>query len=260
MNILKLIRDQRHDILASFLVAFLLFSSMEALFLGWKYLYVSAGLLVVQFFFLAIKFSQSKRDFLWAFIAILYSIGSCGVLFFVSSNFFQQIMIFGSSLFIFFASYSYRQLALSEKKLSSQGVLFAMHFLTLFLFFGFFCAVHINYSIPQWLLAFLFGGASFFVSLHSFLLTRPTMPKDAFAYSFVMGFLFFQFAWFVHFWPFGYLTISAVLLVTFFCLWDLLQTHMEGTLRKQRFLMNTIFFLVLVGIVLASSPWTIVLE
>lgn len=258
MNILY--RFLHSNALASLLPTAMLFASMEALFFGWNYLVASVGILVLQFAFLAVRFSKSKRDFLWASIVTMYSISSCGVLFFVSSELMQQIMIAGSSLFLFVSLHAYRQLALSEKKLSSQSVIFALHFVTLFLFFGFFMAVHINYTIPQILLAFLFSGASFLISLHSFLLTRPTTPSDALRYACIMALLFFEFSWMVHFWPFGYLTISAVMLVTFYSIWDLLQSHMEGTLRKQKFLTNTLFLLILGGIVLASTPWTIVSE
>ena len=67
-----------------------------------------------------------------------------------------------------------------------------------------------------------------------------------------------QFAWFIHFWPFGYLTTGVVMLIIYYVFWDLFQSYLEGALRKQRFFANGFLFIVLVGIILASTPWEIV--
>ncbi len=222
----------------------------------WDILFLTLLFLFLQFFFV-IKLSFSKRDYLWASLISIFSLSVSGLIFFVDSFFVRQIII-GMALFLLlFSMREYRQLNKVEE-LSLKGILFIFHFMTLFFFFAFSLAVHINFAIPQVLLMCIYGVSIFLVSLHSFLVVHIKEVKRSLQYSLVLAFFFWQLIWFVHFWPFGYLTTGVVLLVIYYVLWDLFQSHFENTLRLQRFFTDIALLIVLVGIVLLSTPWTII--
>lgn len=251
----------------TFFVLLLAFFSMESMvfikkaFLEqsasfWRIVFWTIFFLFLQFFF-AMKLSLSKRDYLWASLVSIFSLSVSGLIFFVDSFFLRQVVVGVALFLLFFAMREYRQLNRAQE-ISLKGILFIFHFMTLFFFFAFSLAVHINFTIPQVLLMFFYGIVIFFVSLHSFLSVYIKEVKRSLQYSLVLSFFFLQLAWFIHFWPFGYLTTGVILLVVYYVLWDLFQSHFEKTIRLQRFFTDVLLLVVLVSIVLVSTPWTII--
>lgn len=222
----------------------------------WNIIFLAFFFLFLQFVF-ATKLSLSKRDYLWASLISIFSLSVSGLIFFVNSFFVRQVIVGIALALLFFSMREYQRLNRSQE-LSLKGILFVFHFMTLFFFFTFSLAVHINFAIPQIVLMFFYGLVVFLTSLHSFLSVHITEVKRSLQYSLLLAFLFLQLAWFIHFWPFGYLTTGVILLVIYYVLWDLFQSHFEKTLRLQRFFTDIILLIVLVGIVLVSTPWTIV--
>ena len=256
------------NILIPFVSALFLLIGMESVIYGmhslsvgtasfWKSLYVAGFLIFVQGVLIA-KVSHAKRDFLWFAVIMILSFCASGLLIFVDSVVAQQSITLIASVLLFLSMREYRNFDQGKEKLSARSVLFMAHFAGIFFFFTVSYAFHVNISIPQWFLMGAFFFFPFLISAHSFLLTQPGNARLALIYAFIMGIVFMQLAWIIHFWPFGYLTTGVIMLVMFYTLWDLFQSHLEGDIRYQRFLANILLLVVLSSIVLLSSPWEII--
>lgn len=76
-------------------------------------------------------------------------------------------------------------------------------------------------------------------------------------YSLVLGLIMGECAWALGFWPFGYLTTGALALVLYAILWDVTFTAFYGELSLKRTIIRILFLLVLVLLIIASTPWHI---
>lgn len=219
-------------------------------------LFLALIFLVLETIFVA-KFSQATRGLLWVGVVIILSVSGATLLFFVDSFIAQQCIVALGCLVLWSSLFEYGN-SYSQKRIVSRSILFIVHFVALFLFFTSSYAIHVNYAIPQWALMFLYGLSIFLISFHSLLLTKSDSFIRCLSYALGVGIFFMQFAWFIHFWPFGYLTTGVIMLIVYYIFWDLFQSYLEGVLRKQRFFANGILFIVLMGIILMSTPWEII--
>jgi len=205
-----------------------------------------------------LRSAQAKRDFLWAVVLLLHIFCASGLLLFIDSSVARHGIVVGAASILFLAIYGYQRFRKKDKEFGVRSILYVAHFSSMFFFFTLIYAFHVNVSIPQWLLMLAYFFIPFLVSTHSFVLTAPRFPRIALRYGIILGLMFAQLAWFIHYWPFGYLTTGAVMLVTFYVLWDLLQSHLEQSLRLERFFADMALLIALSTIVLLSSPWQIV--
>ena len=101
---------------------------------------------------------------------------------------------------------------------------------------------------------FLFMVPTVAVS-HQYLRLMEAEKGKVWLYSLVLGFCMTEIAWILNFWPFGYLTNGVVMLIFYFMLWNLAQSHFLNIVSKRGFVWNIVFFGILAIMVLASSKW-----
>jgi len=241
-------------LIAAELVVFGVQSLSEGTADFWRMLWFAGAFLLVLFA-AAAKAATSRRDRLFTVSAAVLAASSAGLLVFVDTEIIQHLIAAGCAVLLFSATRSHARFVRGEAVSSARSTLSVFHLAAMFFFFALSAAVHINFSVPPWFLMGVFFLVPFLISVHSFLLARPKKTAEAVSYAAAIGVVFFQLAWFVHFWPFGYLTIAAVLLVVFYALWDLLQSRLEEVFSTKRFFADAAIVAVLGGIVLLSTPW-----
>jgi hypothetical protein len=127
----------------------------------------------------------------------------------------------------------------------------------LFFFYSATYGFYLNFSVPLSTLVFMFAIGSFGAAYQTLF---PIVPKNrtrVALYSLVIAFSMGEISWALSFWPFGYLTAGAAALGFFFVLWDMAGSLFQGSLSRKRTITYLIIVLVLVGLLVGTSPWQI---
>lgn len=191
--------------------------------------------------------------------AVFFGICSWAMLFFIDTEAKQQTFIAFSTV-LFFASlwafWRWREGLLSGM---TKSVLSALNVACAFFFFSAFSAFLINFSPRTWIVVGMIGvmGIGVYALVHHFIFYVSGDATRATRYSAIALFFFLQLAWIVQFWPFGYLTVGALLLVFYYVLWDALESYAEGTFTRAHMITNLFVFFGLTGIVLLTTRWTL---
>lgn len=115
-------------------------------------------------------------------------------------------------------------------------------FIGAFLLYALILGFYFNFYLPVWMVILAI--------LVSTLGLSWLLLKNIFE-SLILGLLIAEVAWTLFFWPLGYLTIAATLLIIFYLLWDILVSH----LNKKRLITDLCFGLICLLILLASTKW-----
>lgn len=142
---------------------------------------------------------------------------------------------------------------------TAQSFLNTAAMAALFFFFAGVYGFYLNFSFPLWGLMILFFFGAALTSYNTFVgIEREGGEKDRlFLYSALLGIFMGEMAWVMSFWPFGYLTAGSLALVFFFLVWDISFDAFRRTLSLKKALVRILLSLVLVGLLLFSTPWHI---
>ncbi len=140
----------------------------------------------------------------------------------------------------------------TAQSLLSMSIMAAMFF-----FYSGIYGFYINFNFPLWGLMALFFFGTGAVSYQALINRERRNRWRALFYSLVLGLIMGECAWAFGFWPFGYLTTGALALVLYAILWDVTFTAFYGELSLKRTIIRIIFLLALVLLLLASTPWHI---
>ncbi len=126
-----------------------------------------------------------------------------------------------------------------------------------FFFYASVFGFYLNFNMPLsvFMLLYFFGTLGIaYQSLYPSLRKNRRMVSF---YSLVIALGMSEIAWTLSFWPFSYLTIGSASLVFFFMLWDMADSHFLGNLSRKRTLLYLLLSLILIGILIGTSPWRI---
>jgi hypothetical protein len=140
----------------------------------------------------------------------------------------------------------------TAQSLLSMSIMAAMFF-----FYSGIYGFYINFNFPLWGLMALFFIGTGAVSYQALINRERRNRWRALFYSLVLGLIMGECAWALGFWPFGYLTTGALALVLYAILWDVTFTAFYGELSLKRTIIRILFLLVLVLLIIASTPWHI---
>lgn len=214
---------------------------------GLSFLLLSTVLIMAQRIGVG-KFSHKSVLFLF--------FGVCAwllLLFIDSSNEQHIFSVLSSALFGMALGAVYRW---KERRfpVSEKGIFSAVTVATVFIFFAVISGVMINYSFPMFFAA-LGGGFGAYLLMKQYLLGASRDEKGAKTYAVISGIFFAESFWIVQFWPFGYLTTAAILLIFFFVLWDFFDNYSEGGISWKRVWGNVVVLVCLTGLLLATTRW-----
>jgi hypothetical protein len=119
--------------------------------------------------------------------------------------------------------------------------------------YGFF----LNFSFPLWGLMLLYFIGTALTSYETFITVDKKERKRVILYSALLGFIMGEMALVMSLWPFGYLTTGALGTILFFIAWDISFDAFRETLSLKKATIRILFLMILVLLLLISSPWRI---
>jgi hypothetical protein len=127
---------------------------------------------------------------------------------------------------------------------------------TLFCCFAASYGWYLNVEMPVWMIMSIFAVVSFFVAYALIAVNQLKVNGyQRFLYSVFLAYLMAGTIWMQDFWPFGYLTTSAVALIVYYSGWDLVRNYFLKKLTVQRVLSNVFFLFAMVAFLLLSAKW-----
>lgn len=173
----------------------------------------------------------------------------------------RQAFVILSALMYYFALLGMYRLRHAPEDQTAQAFLNTAAMAALFFFYAGVYGFYLNFSFPLWGLMLLYFFGTALTSYKTFIgIEREgAQKKRLMLYSTLLGLLMGEMAWVMSFWPFGYLTAGALALIFFFMAWDISFDAFHRILSLKKAVIRILFFLVLVGILLFSTPWRILI-
>lgn len=140
---------------------------------------------------------------------------------------------------------------------TAQSLLSMVIMATMFFFYSGIYGFYVNFNFPLWGLMVLFFLGTGAVSYQALVSRERRNRWRSLFYSLVMGLIMGECAWAFGFWPFGYLTTGALALILYAVLWDVTFMTFYGELSLKRAVIRILFLLAFVLLILASTPWHI---
>jgi len=190
-------------------------------------------------------------------LPILFFVGSAMLLFFVSGGIFLQVYILISVLIYYLIILGVYRLNANSKDETAQKINFITSFTVVFIWSASLFATYLNRNIDFWVISLLLY-AIVVIATHQLLKTANFEKGKAdryWLYSFTIAYCLAIMSWGVLFLPFGYLTLSVLLLGVYFVLVNYLARSIKGTFSKVAFTIDLIIFLISAGVVLFSTRW-----
>jgi hypothetical protein len=182
-----------------------------------------------------------------------------GLLSLIDSSAERGVFVVLSGLMYYFALLGAYRLRHAPQDRTAQAFLNTAAMAALFFFYAGVYGFYLNFSFPLWGLMLLYFFGTALTSYETFIgIEREGVEKQRlWLYSTLLGLLLGEMAWVMSFWPFGYLTAGALALIFFFMAWDISFDAFHRTLSLKKAALRILFFLVLIGILLFSTPWRI---
>jgi len=194
------------------------------------------------------------RKYSFSIIPIVFSVSSVILLYLIDFPADQQAFIILTSMFFYFILLGIFRLKNYSEDQTARGIASGGLLATVFFFYAGFYGLYINFSIPLWVLMFIFLAITFILSYH-YLGAISSDKKRVLSFSIILGFAMAEISWVINFWPFGYLTTGVIALIFYYMFWDLAQSYFTKKLSKRKIAVNLIFFSLLICLVLLTSRW-----
>ena len=219
------------------------------------YIFAIAPLLIISFL-ASRRITKRGAD---AFLPGLLGISAPMLLSLIDNAAEQQVFVAVSALMYYFALLGMYRLRHAPEDQTAQAFLNTAAMAGLFFFYAGMYGFYLNFSFPLWGLMLLYFFGTMLASYETFIgIEREGADKKRlWFYGILLGLLMSEMAWVMSFWPFGYLTAGALALIFLFMLWDISFDAFHRTLSLKKAAWRIFFLLVLVGILLLSTPWRI---
>lgn len=208
--------------------------------------------------FLAMKRLTGRlKDF---FLPLLLAVTTPTLLSFIDSKVEQQIFVVLVSLMVYSAFIGAYRLKQAPKDQTAVALMHTAALSGLFLFYASIYGFYLNFTFPLWALMVLFFGGTSLVSYVTLIAggSHTERKSRIKLYSVLLGLTLSELAWVISFWPFGYLTTASISLIFYYIAWDIIWHALDDDLKLKDTLVRMLFFLSLIGVLLYSTPWRIV--
>ncbi len=169
----------------------------------------------------------------------------------------RQVFTIISAGMYYFALLGIFRLRHAPKDRTAQAFLNSSAMAAMFFFYAGLYGFYLNFSFPLWGLMVLFFFGTAMTSYVTFIGLERKERNRVLIYSVLLGLVMGEMAWVMSFWPFGYLTTSSLGLIFFFIIWDVAFDAFRKSLSLRRAFIRLLFFFSLIFLLLASSPWRI---
>lgn len=169
----------------------------------------------------------------------------------------RQIFIVLSAGMYYFSLLGMYRLHHAREDKTAKSFLYAAAMAAIFFFYSGTYGFYLNFTFPLWGMMFLYFIGTSFISYETFVGVERVGKARMLLYSVILGFIMGEGAWVMSFWPFGYLTAGVIALLFFFLLWDIALDGLREKLSLRKTVWRFFFFLVLLTLLLLSTPWRI---
>ncbi len=211
---------------------------------------------ILAIFIIVIAISALKIGKRWEMVPVpvVLALSSIGLMAFIDSDSKKFAFILLSSAVYYFCLLGLYRFRSYQKDQTARGLIAATAVASIFLFYSAVYGIYLNFSIPLWVIMFVFLLPTTLVSFQYLQLIGEDRKK-VWLYSLVIGLAMAEVSWMLNFWPFGYLTTGVTMLIFYYILWDLTHSYFLNVLSKRRVMANIVFFGILATMVLMSSRW-----
>lgn len=217
--------------------------------------YLSAALPLLMISLLASR--RLTKRYTAGFIPGLFSLVVPVLLSLISTQAERRVFVFLAALMYYFSLLGIYRLRHSPKDKTAQAFLNTAAMAAMFFFFAGAFGFYLNFSFPSWGLMLLIASGAALTSYATFLRAEIREKRRVQLYSLLIGFIMGEAAWVLTFWPFGYLTMGATTLIFYFIVWDISVDAFRNTLSLRKAIGRLLFFVLLIALLLISSPWRI---
>ncbi len=191
-------------------------------------------------------------------IPLLFAIATPTLLFLIDKLFHRQLFAFLASIAFYSLLLGLYRLRFAPRDETARAFLSASAMAALFLFFASMYGLYLNFTVPLPVLLLSFFLGTLGIAYQTFFSVSFGNRKQSLLYASFLGLVSAEAVWVASFWPFGYLTSGAVLLVFFSFLWEFLFSDLSGVFSQKRMYTRAALSLFLFALLLSSSPWRMV--
>ena len=230
--------------------------ALNAVVPTWSWYIFSITPLLIISFLASRRITKRGTD---AFLPGLLAVSAPMLLSLIDNPSEQQVFVVVSALMYYSALLGMYRLRHAPEDQTARAFLNVAAMAGLFFFYAAVYGFYLNFSFPLWGLMLLYCLGTTLTSYETFIgIQHAGASKERpRLYAVLLGLLMSEMAWVMSFWPFGYLTAGALALIFLFMLWDIAFDALHQALSLKKAVWRILFLLVLVGILLLSTPWRI---
>lgn len=228
--------------------------AQSSILASWNWYLLSIFPLIILSLIASKRLTERFSD---AFIPILLSISSPTLLSLVDSPAERQVFIVLSAVMYYFSLLGNYRLRHAPTDKTGEAFLNTAAMAALFFYYAGLYGFYLNFSFPLWGLMILYFLGAALTSYETFMTVDRKERKRVIMYSALLGLIMGEMAWVMSLWPFGYLTTGVLGVIFYFIAWDIAFDAFRESLSLRKAVIRILFFLGLIGLLLISSPWRI---
>lgn len=214
------------------------------------------GFSTLVFIILSLAASRRLTDKWYpAFLPSAVSFSTLLLLSLIDVAFEQHVFVWVATILFYVSLLGIYRLKLIPSDETARALLNTAALASLFFTYAAAYGLYLNYEVPLVLLMLVFFSATGIVAFQTLYWAGRDDMREVLLGSVALGMVMGELVWAVHFWPFGYLTIGAALLIFFYLLWRLTLDLLRESPTKKRMLVEGILLLVILALLLLTSPW-----
>ncbi len=190
-----------------------------------------------------------------AFLPSVVSFSALLLLSLIDIEFEQNAFVWVATLLFYSSLLGIYRLKIIPEDETARALLNTAALASLFFTYAAAYGLYLNYTVPISLLMFVFFLATAIVAFQTLFWAGRDDVRSVFLSAVALGTVIGELIWIVHFWPFGYLTVGAVMLVFFYGLWRYALDLLRHTATLRRTIFESAILLILIAILVATSPW-----
>ena len=188
-------------------------------------------------------------------IPLLFSLATPTLLFLIDNKTNQHIFVFISSIAFYSLLLGLYRLRFAPTDETARAFMHAGGIASLFLFYAACYGLYLNFDIALWMLMITFCVSTFGVAYQMFRVVDGNAEKEMKIAAAFLALVMAEAAWIASMWPFGYLTVAALLTIVFFFPWEGLIFSFTGRFKERTIFLRALSLLSLATLLLLSSPW-----
>ena len=256
-------------------------------FFVWREEYYFYVLGFLALFNLLLVWPLAKRV---RFLAVPFflSIGSLNLLYLVDGFYERTFFIVSAVIIYSIALWGANRLKKYDCDQTAQGMVNLATIITVFFWLVSNYGWYLNFEISSWMLVITTIASTFLIILPSLTISfvacykiyyrkekkkEKTKGKENFIlafkhqikiqrtalfFSFIIAFIMGEILWGLSFWPFGYLITGMTAVIIFFLFWIIIRKFIKKELTKRFILVNIFIMMIIIIVMIATSPWSMV--